>query len=56
MLRLGEAGVGHPAVANFGRWFRRVAGSVQSICAEAVRAGRRWLHGLTPARWAFGAG
>jgi hypothetical protein len=41
-------------VRNLGRRFRRVIGAIDSIRAEAVRAGRRWLHGLTSARWAFG--
>ncbi|MFC1707412.1 transposase [Planctomycetota bacterium] len=42
-------------VLNFGSWFRRVAGAVESIREEAVRAGRKWLHGLARARWAFGS-
>jgi hypothetical protein len=41
-------------IRYLGSRFRRVAGTVASITAEAARAGRRWLHGLTSARWAFG--
>ena len=43
-------------VKQFGRRFRRVAGSVRSIYDEAARAGRRWLQGIGSARWAFGTG
>ncbi len=38
----------------YGRWFRRAAGSAKALYDEAVRAGRRWLHGVQRARWAFG--
>jgi len=41
-------------VLSFGRWFRRAAGSIKALCEEAVRVGRRWLHGLRHARVAFG--
>jgi REP element-mobilizing transposase RayT len=33
-------------VRQFGDRFRRVAGSVAAIAAEAARAGCRWLHGV----------
>src|SRR5579871_535125 len=40
-------------VMNFGRWFRRAAGRVESLSAEANKHGRRWLHGLSHCREAF---
>ena len=43
-------------VKQFGRRFRRVAGSVRAIYDEAARAGRCWLQGIGSARWAFGTG
>jgi len=43
------------AVVSFGRWFHRVAGAAQAMCAEAVRTSRRWLRGIAPARLVFGA-
>jgi len=40
-------------VTNFGRWFRRAAGRVESLREEAHRRGRHWLHGVTHSRAAF---
>ena len=40
-------------VTRFGRWFRRAAGKAPSMAAEALRAGRRWLHGIDRARVVF---
>ena len=40
-------------VLNFGRWFRRAAGRVESLTAEANKRGRRWLHGLSHCRESF---
>ncbi len=39
----------------YGQWFRRAVGSAKALCEEAARAGRRWLHGVQHARWAFGS-
>ena len=41
-------------VQHFGRWFHRAAGRADRVLAEATRAGRRWLQGLTRCREAFG--
>jgi len=41
-------------VLNFGRWFHRAAGRVDSLAAEAARRGRRWLQGVSHSRAAFG--
>jgi len=41
-------------VVNFGRWFRRAAGRVESLTAEANKRGRQWLHGVSHCRAAFG--
>ncbi len=40
-------------VVGYGRSFRRAAGVVTSLTAEAARVSRRWLHGLSAARRAF---
>jgi len=40
-------------VVNFGRWFRRAAGRVESVANEANKHGRRWLHGVSHCRAAF---
>ncbi len=39
----------------YGQWFRRAVGSAKTLCDEAARAGKRWLHGVKHARWAFGS-
>jgi hypothetical protein len=41
------------SIDNFGKWFRRVAGSVPSMLAEAEKAGGRWFHGLSRSRQLF---
>jgi REP element-mobilizing transposase RayT len=41
-------------VAQFGRWFHRAVGSAASLRRFAERRGRRWLHGLSRSRLAFG--
>lgn len=40
-------------VTNFGRWFRRAAGRLESLRGEAHRRGRHWLHGVVHSRAAF---
>jgi hypothetical protein len=40
-------------VKNFGRWFHRAVGRVDSLAAEAARRGRQWLHGVSHSRAAF---
>jgi hypothetical protein len=40
-------------VLNFGRWFHRAVGRVDSLAGEAARRGRQWLQGLTHSRAAF---
>ena len=40
-------------VKNFGRWFHRAAGRVESLQAEASRRNRRWMHGISHSRQAF---
>jgi hypothetical protein len=40
-------------VKNFGRMFRRAAGTPQSLAQEAARHGRRWLQGVTASREVF---
>ena len=47
----GESWVG--TVKNFGRMFRRAAGTPKSLAQEAARYGRRWLHGVSASREAF---
>jgi hypothetical protein len=41
-------------VSHFGRWFHRAAGSADRLLARAQSAGRRWFHGVTRSRLAFG--
>jgi hypothetical protein len=41
-------------VPQFGRWFHRAVGSAASLRRFAERRGRRWLHGLSRSRLAFG--
>lgn len=43
-------------VLNFGRWFHRAAGRVDSLAADAARRGRRWLQGVSHSRAAFAQG
>ena len=40
-------------VLNFGRTFRTAAGRIDSLAAEAVRRGRRWLQGMRASRRQF---
>jgi REP element-mobilizing transposase RayT len=40
-------------VRNFGRWFHRAVGRVDSLAAEAARRGRQWLQGVSHSRAAF---
>ena len=40
-------------VLNFGRWFHRAAGRVQSLADEAARRGQQWLQGVNHSRKAF---
>ena len=40
-------------VKNFGRWFHRAAGRVESLTAEANKRNRRWMHGISYSREAF---
>ena len=47
----GESWVG--IVKNFGRMFRRAAGTPKSLAQEAARYGRRCLHGVTASREVF---
>ena len=37
-------------IENYDRWFRTAVGSAEHLAAEAVRTGRRWLHGIGPMR------
>ena len=41
-------------VSNYGRWFRRAAGRSDHLLARAHEAGRRWFHGVSHCRIAFG--
>ena len=41
------------AVNNYDRKFRTAVGRVAAIRREAIRHGRRWLHGLTSAAAIF---
>ena len=47
----GESWVG--MVKNFGRTFRRAAGTPKSLAQAAARYGRRWLQGVTASRAIF---
>jgi hypothetical protein len=40
-------------VMNFGRWFHRAAGRVQSLADEASRRSQHWLQGVSHSRQAF---
>ena len=40
-------------VLNFGRWFHRAAGSVQSLTSEATRRGQQWIQSVSHSRQAF---
>ena len=40
-------------VLNFGRWFHRAAGSMQSLADEANRRGQQWIQGVRHSRQAF---
>jgi hypothetical protein len=40
-------------VQNFGRLFKRAAGSAESLAAEATRRGQSWMQ--CPGRYAFAA-
>jgi hypothetical protein len=37
-------------IENFGRWFRRAAGTAESLAQEAVRRGQGWMHGVSHGR------
>ena len=37
-------------IENYDRWFRTAVGTAENLAAEAVRTGRRWLHGIGPMR------
>ena len=41
-------------VSNYSRWFRRAAGRSDHLLARAHAAGRRWFHGVSYCRLAFG--
>ena len=40
-------------VRNFGRWFKRAVGRVDSLTSAALRTGRRWYQGQRAAVVAF---
>ena len=55
--RLGVSNDGWLAVVkNFGRLFRRAAGSPTSLAEEATRCNRAWLHGARNSRELFAPG
>ena len=43
-------------IENDDRWFRKAVGTAENLAAEAVRTGRRWLHGIGPMRAASASG
>ena len=43
-------------IENYDRWFRTAVGTAEHLAAEAVRTGRRWLHGIGPLRAASTSG
>ncbi len=43
-------------IENYDRWFRTAVGTAEHLAAEAVRTGRRWLHGIGPMRAASASG
>jgi len=40
-------------VRQFGRWFRRAAGSPAKVVAEAARSGKQWFGWLSHCRAVF---
>lgn len=55
LARLGvRAGCWLGVVTQWGRWFHRAAGRAARLAERAQRAGRRWFHGATASRLAFG--